>query len=154
MCDAYRERVCWSTGDGSHGVHMVYAAWGDTPLSDQFLRLAPFSDRGDGMLQMAYPPENPGRYVHPQFLLQWPTRVREHYLFTGRRAVLEELYPSVRRQIDWYAPHLDADGLLRDSSAQERNRVDAQRLPRRQLPYQRAVRRGPGGRRLAGRPRG
>ncbi len=114
VCDAYRERVCWCTGDGSHGVHMVYAAWGDTTLSDQFLRLAPFSDRGDGMLQMAYPPENPGRYVHPQFLLQWPTRVREHYLFTGRRAVLEELYPSVRRQIDWYAPHLDAGGLLRD----------------------------------------
>ena len=51
-----RERAPWSTGDGSHGVHMVYAAWGDIPLSDRFLRIFPLSDRGDGMLKTTYPP--------------------------------------------------------------------------------------------------
>jgi hypothetical protein len=114
VCDAYRERVPWSTGDGSHGIHGIYAAYGDLPLTDRFLRSFPLSDRGDGMLQMGYPPDNPWHYNIPQFLLQWSTRVREHYLHSGRRAVLEELYPSVQRQIDWYAPHRDEAGLLRD----------------------------------------
>ena len=63
---------------------------------------------------MVYPPENAQRYVVANFLFQWSMRVREHYLHTGRRWVLEELYRSVPPQIDWYEPHRDADGLLRD----------------------------------------
>ena len=114
VCDAYRERAPWSTGDGSHGVHMVYAAWGDIPLSDRFLRIFPLSDRGDGMLKTTYPPDTHPTHVITSFLAQWPTRAREHYLFTGRRWVLEELYPSVRKQIDWFAPYRDDTGLLRD----------------------------------------
>src|SRR5262249_53998889 len=79
-----------------------------------FLRSFLLSDRGEGMLQMGYPPENPTNYNIPQFLLQWSARVREHYLFTGRRAVLEELYQSVQRQIDWYQPYRNAVGLLQN----------------------------------------
>ena len=118
VCDAYRERVAWSTGDGSHGVHGVYVAYGGLPLSDRFLRFFPLSDRGDGMMQMAYPPDSPTIHFIPQFLLQWPSRVREHFLFTGRRAVVEELYDSVRRLVDWYEPYRDEEGLLRDLTAQ------------------------------------
>ncbi len=114
VCDAYRERAPWGTGDGSHGVHVVYAAWGDIPLSDRFLRLVPLSDRGDGKLSMVYPPDVPPTHCNMVFMPQWSTRVREHYLFTGRRWVLEELYPSVQRQLDWFAPYRDSSGLLRD----------------------------------------
>ncbi len=122
VCDAYRERVPWSVGDGSHGLHMVLAAHGDVPLTDRFLRGFPLSDHGDGMLQMVYPPNNPERYSTAQYMYQWGTRVREHYLHTGRRWVLDELYQSVQRQIDWYAPHRDEMGLLRDLPI--RNKID------------------------------
>ena len=122
VCDAYRERVPWPTGDGGHGLYMLFAAYGDLPLADRYLRMAPLSGRGDGMLQMVYPPNNPTRGVHPQFQLQWSSRVRDHYLFTGRRWVVEELYPSVVAQIDWFEPHRDASGLLRDLPLQ--NTID------------------------------
>ena len=112
--ESYRERSVWATGDGSHGMHVVFAAFGALPLIDRFLRMFPLSDRGDGMLKIAYPPDIPTRHIHGQFLLQWSTRVREHYLFTGRRWVLEELYRSVPPQIDWFEPHRDELGLLRD----------------------------------------
>ncbi len=112
--EGFRERAIFNTGDGSHVMHMCFAAYGDLPLTDRFMRLVPLSERGDGMLQMVYPPDNPQRYVVPNFLFQWSTRVREHYLYTGRQWVLEELYRSVPAQIDWYGPHRDADGLLRD----------------------------------------
>ncbi|MDQ3667917.1 MAG: glycoside hydrolase family 78 protein [Acidobacteriota bacterium] len=115
VCDAHRERVAWSTGDGSHGVHGIYIGYGDIPLTDHFFRSFPLSDRGNGMLRMSYPPDH--AYLPrniPQFLLQWSTRVRDQYLFTGRKRLLEELYPSVQRQIDWFEPHRDEMGLLRD----------------------------------------
>ena len=112
--EGFRERAIFNTGDGSHVMHMCFAAYGDLTLTDRFMRLVPLSNRGDGMLQMVYPPENPQRYVVANFLFQWSMRVREHYLHTGRRWVLEELYRSVPPQIDWYEPHRDADGLLRN----------------------------------------
>ncbi len=120
--EGYRERAIFNTGDGSHIMHMAFAGFGALPLTDRFLRLVPFSGRGDGMLQMVYPPENPQRYVVSSFLLQWSSRVREHYLFTGREPVLRELYRSVPPQIDWYEPHRDTMGLLRDLPLQ--NTID------------------------------
>ncbi len=112
--ESYRERSVWATGDGSAGFNVVLAAYGGLPLADRFLRMWPLSDRGDGMMKIAYPPDIATRHIHGQFLLQWSTRVREHYEFTGRRWVLEDLYPSVPRQIDWFEPYRDADGLLRE----------------------------------------
>jgi hypothetical protein len=112
VCDAHRERTQFNAGDGAHGVNVLYAAYGDLPLADRWIRLVPLSDRGDGLLQPAYPPDNP-RFMIPQGMIQWSSLVREHFLFTGRRWVLQELYPSVQRQIDWYEPHRDSQGLLR-----------------------------------------
>ncbi len=114
LCDAQRERAVWSTGDGSHGLHGIFMAYGDIPLTDHFFRSFLMSDIDSGMLRMAYPPKQEYFYNIPQFLLQWSTRVREQYLFTGRKQLLEELYPSVRKQIDWFEVHRDEMGLLRD----------------------------------------
>lgn len=114
LCDAQRERAVWSTGDGSHGLHGIFMAYGDLPLTDHFFRSFLMEDIDHGMLRMAYPPRQDYFYNIPQFLLQWSTRVREEYLFTGRRKLLAELYPSVRKQIDWFEIHRDEMGLLRD----------------------------------------
>ncbi|MDQ3667916.1 MAG: glycoside hydrolase family 78 protein [Acidobacteriota bacterium] len=114
LCDAQRERAVWSTGDGSHGLHGIFMAYGDIPLTDHFFRSFLMSDIDNGMLRMAYPPKQEYFYNIPQFLLQWSTRVREQYLFTGRKTLLAELYSSVKRQTDWFEVHRDAMGLLRD----------------------------------------
>ena len=113
VCDSYRERVPWSAGDGSHGGQFTYVAWGDLPVVDRYFRMFTLSDRGDGNLMMAFPPSFWPTHVNQHFMLQWSTRIRENYLYAGRRWVLDELYPSVRRQIDWFAPHRDrTTGLL------------------------------------------
>jgi len=114
VCDACRERAVFYLGDGGHGMHGVYVGYGDLPLTDHVLRFYPLSERGDDRLQILYPPENAWNHSIPNFYMQWSARVREHLLFTGRRTVLEELYPSVQRQIDWYEPHRDQMGVLRD----------------------------------------
>ncbi len=112
VCDSYRERVPWSCGDGSHGGQFTYVVWGDLPVVDRYFRMFTLSDRGDGNLMMAFPPSFAPTHVNAHFMLQWSTRVRENYLYAGRRWILDELYPSVRKQIDWYAPHRDQTGLL------------------------------------------
>ena len=118
VCDAYRERLPWNSGDGSHGLHGALMAYGDIDLNDRFLRQFITTDRGDGMLQMVFPRENPTNHSIAQFLLQWSTRIREHYEYTGRRALLEQAYPSVVRQNDWYEPYRGELGLLRDMPEQ------------------------------------
>ncbi len=113
VCDSYRERVPWSAGDGSHGGRFTHVAWGDLPVVDRYFRLFTLSDRGDGNLMMAFPPSFWPTHVNQHFMLQWSTRIREIYLYGGRRWVLDELYPSVRKQLDWFVPHRDrTTGLL------------------------------------------
>lgn len=114
VCDACRERAVFTVGDGGHGIHGVYVGYGDLALVDHHLRLYSLSERGTGRLQTLYPPENPWNHSIPQFYSQWSARLREHLLFTGRRELLEELYISMRQQIDWYEPHRDGMGVLRD----------------------------------------
>lgn len=114
VCDAQRERAVWSSGDGSHGLQGVWMGYGDLRLTDHFFRSFLMEDIDNGMLRMAYPPRQEYFYNIPQFLLQWSKLVREQYLYTGRNELLEDLYPSVRKQIDWFEIHRDEMGVLRE----------------------------------------
>ena len=110
----YRERVVFRLGDASAILHHVLSTWGDIELADRFLRQATLSTRGDGLIRAAYPPGSSQTHMWMPFPLQWSTKVRDHYLFTGKAWVLEELYRTVPRVMDWFEPHRDAMGLLRD----------------------------------------
>ena len=111
VCDAYRERVPWSPG-ACYSDHMAHVAYGGIPLIDRYLRAFPLSDRGDGMLQQDYPPEEPRHYNGAMVGMQWTRKVLNYFLHTGKRAVAAELYPSVKRQIDWFEPYRDERSLL------------------------------------------
>ena len=113
VCDACRERAQWMSEGGCHDL-VIFAAYGDLVVTDRLLRSIPLSDRGDGALQMVYPPNDPDRFNIAALLLEWSDKVAEHYLFTGRKTLLRELYQSVQRQIDWYEPYRDDMGLLHD----------------------------------------
>ena len=95
-------------------MHGALMAYGDIALHDRFLRQFITTDRGDGRLQMVFPRDNPTNHCHPQFLLQWSTRIREHYEYIGRRTLVDQTYPSVRRLNDWFEPYRGDMGLLRD----------------------------------------
>ena len=111
VCDAHRERVAWSPC-ACYTDHVALVTYGGVAVLDRFLRAFLLSDRGDGMLQQDYPPEEPRRYNGPTIGLQWSRKVLNYFLHTGNRAVTEELYPSIKRQIDWFEPYRDERGVL------------------------------------------
>lgn len=50
----------------------------------------------------------------PAFCLYWIMSIRDYYLFTGDRTIIAEVFPKVKRLIDWFEAHKDAFGLLTD----------------------------------------
>jgi alpha-L-rhamnosidase len=125
ICDAVRERLPW-TGDGAHGLHGIYSAFGDLAITDWFFRLISRGQLADGMLRMTYPGGEtplggrgkPGGIVFenpvtiPQFALFYGLFVGEHYEYFGKRQLIEELYPVLDRLMAWFDRHSDETGLL------------------------------------------
>lgn len=114
VCDAQRERVAWSAGDGAHGVHAIHAAYGDIAVLQHWLRSFLVTDRGDGLLKISYPPDETSQFNLPLMMAQWSARVRERLEYSSRMDDVRELYPSMRRQLDWFLPHIADDGLIRE----------------------------------------
>jgi len=126
VCDAVRERRVW-TGDGAHGLYGIYAAFGDSAISDWFFRLISRGPLPDGMLRMFYPGtdlasvgdsrvhaatavENPINI--PQFALFYALFAGEHYRYFGKLELIAEIYPALAGLAGWCERHADEDGLL------------------------------------------
>jgi alpha-L-rhamnosidase len=121
VCDAVRERLPW-TGDGAHGLHGIYAGYGDVAITDWYLRLITRGALGDGSLRIMYPcPEaavggSPGYQGAaaaanplniPQHALVYALGVAENYEYFGKRKLLEDLYPTLVGLAQWYERHSD-----------------------------------------------
>jgi hypothetical protein len=126
ICDALRERLCW-TGDGGHAIYGIFAAYGDIAVTDRYLRLIARSELADGMLRMYYPGTEPGVGERaeqmlaqasenptniPQFALFYAIFVGEHYQYFGKRQLIEEIYPTLVRLAGWCKRHTNEAGLL------------------------------------------
>lgn len=111
VCDAWRERVAHAQVYSIAAINGVYMAYGDLPVTDRKLLITPLTAYEDGILEPKFPPDAPERNIS-NGQSEWPKSVRRHYLYTGRRAVIEELYPTVARLIDWFEPHRGEFGLL------------------------------------------
>ncbi|NLF00287.1 MAG: hypothetical protein GX601_04845, partial [Anaerolineales bacterium] len=127
VCDACRERSSWG-GDGAHGEYAVWAGFGETALCDWHFRLLARGRMADGMLHDRYPCtegslggsgglmqanvyDNPGNI--PQHALVLAVLLSgDYYHYFGRRALLEELYPTLVGLAGWCERHADDTGLL------------------------------------------
>ena len=138
VCDAVRERRCW-TGDGGHGLFGIYAAFGDVAITDWYFRLIARGQLADGMLRMYYPSTDnpPGTddegspcytvgdhcllqpasvsdnpvYI-PQFALFYAFFVGDHYQYFGKRNLVSDLYPTLVNLARWCERQADETGLL------------------------------------------
>ncbi len=120
VCDARRERIVHAPGYSVDHTSAVYVGFGALPIVSRKMRLTPLNDDGTGMMGFKFCEDFVERnFVN--FFLAWSTAVRLHHLFAGCRDLLvgdpdpggpERLYASVKRQIDWYEPHRDKNGLL------------------------------------------
>ena len=108
-----------------------YAAFGDTRLIARSLRQVPQSQRSDGVTAMATPGDLAVRraITIPDWGLCWLFALGEYHRFTGDLALIDEVFPSALRLLDWFQRFVDEDGLL--NNVPEWNFVDWAQVDRR-----------------------
>jgi len=108
-----REQAQWLGDVAAVTLGGVYACFGDTELAAKFLRQSAASQRPDGLLQnITNRQAAPDARCIPDYSLWWIHGLWNHYLYTGDRALLEQLWPIARGIVDRFAEFLDEDGLI------------------------------------------
>jgi alpha-L-rhamnosidase len=123
-----------------------YAAFGDTRLVAQALRVAAQTQRSDGMVPMATPGDLAARHglAIPDWGLYWVLSLGRYVEYTGDLVPAVEVFPAVLRLLDWFGRFVDGDGLL--NGLPEWNFIDWAGVDRRgectamNALYQRALR--------------
>ncbi len=101
-------------GDAYVEVLVNFAAFGDAALTAKLLRQVQQSQRADGMTQTATPSDTAAESAAAicDYALYWLMTIREYVRYTGDKAIVTELYPSVERVLAWFDRFVDDDGLL------------------------------------------
>ena len=107
----WRERAQW-WADARIQSRVAYHAFDDTKLLAQGLRQIASSQDASGAVSGMYP-SGEDKPV-PDFSLFWVFSLLDYYAFSDDAGLLRDVYPTVRRLLDWFAKYLDADGLLKD----------------------------------------
>jgi alpha-L-rhamnosidase len=111
-----REQRQW-LGDATVEFLVGQAAFGPdvNALNRQFLRHCAESQRSDGLTQMFAPGDHrTNGLLIPDWTLQWIMNAERHYLYTAELEVIEAIFPAIERALQWFAQHLDANGLVAD----------------------------------------
>lgn len=119
MHDAYvdcpsREQRQWM--DAYVDARINYAAFGDSALAARLIRQIAESQRPEGLTMMAAPGDFAlaGFTNIPDFCLYWVLMIGDHLLHGGDGQILDDVYPSVARALQWFERHLNDDDLLTD----------------------------------------
>ncbi len=102
-----REQRQW-IGDAYVEVMANFALFGDTALVKKLIRQVAQSQRGDGLTEMATPGDS---HVHgliiPDYCFYWMSILYQHYQYTGDRALVVEVMPSVIKALNWFLLYVD-----------------------------------------------
>jgi len=100
--------LCWA--DVRLTARAAYYAFGDTALPALALRQAAETQTDDGALRGIAPPS----FGEPpaDLMLLWVLSVLEYYAFSDDLDLVRDLYPSVRRLMEWFGRHVGGDCLL------------------------------------------
>lgn len=107
----WRERAQW-WGDARIESRVAYYAFGDTELLAQGLRQIAHSQKPDGSVMAMYPAGE--ERMLPDYSLIWVFSLLDYYAFSDDAELIEEVYPNVRRLMEWFRGFEDQDGLLSD----------------------------------------
>ncbi len=85
------------------------------PLNRHFLLSAAESQRMDGLLEMFAPGDHRRfGWLIPDFTLQWIFNVADHYEYSGDRALLREVFPTLLKGLAWFEALQGEDGRIAD----------------------------------------
>ena len=110
MDTAYWEQLQY-TGDARLEMLLSYDVAGDPRLAVQALDAFDWSRDAGGMIQAAWPARS-GNLI-PPFGLLWIGALHDYWMRQPDTAVLTRTLPGVRAVLDWYAPYLRDNGVLR-----------------------------------------
>lgn len=103
------QEALWG-GDARVAALVNYYVFGDPQLAARCLRLIGQSQQADGSVLGVYPTDR--ALIVPDFALLWVSSLWEYYLHVGDAALLKQLYPKVRRLLQWFESWVSPDGLL------------------------------------------
>ncbi|MBI5651195.1 MAG: family 78 glycoside hydrolase catalytic domain [Chloroflexi bacterium] len=109
-----REQRQWM--DAYLDTRINYAAFGDAQLAARMMRQIALSQRPEGLTMMAAPGDFSvlGFTNIPDFCLYWIMTIGDYIQFTGETKIVDELYSSVVKAIQWFERQLNAENLLTD----------------------------------------
>ena len=109
-----REQRQWM--DAYLDARINYAAFGDAQLAARMMRQIALSQRPEGLTMMAAPGDFSilGFTNIPDFCLYWIMTIGDYIQFTGDTKIVDELYPSVVKAMQWFERQLNAEHLLTD----------------------------------------
>ena len=109
-----REQRQWM--DAYLDARINYAAFGDAQLAARMIRQIAMSQRPEGLTMMAAPGDFSilGFTNIPDFCLYWIMTIGDYIQFTGDTKIVDELYPSVVKAMQWFERQLNAEHLLTD----------------------------------------
>ena len=110
MDSAYWEQLQY-VGDTRLDNLIVYGVSGDPRLPEQAIDAFGQGTRADGMIQSAYPSYSDN--VIPTFGLLWIGMMHDHWMNVPDQAVITRNLPGARKILDWYAPYVAPNGLLK-----------------------------------------
>ncbi len=108
--DAYWEQLQY-IADTRLQMLISYEVAGDPRLSVQALDAFDQSRVVEGIPQSAYP--STSRNLIPPFALLWINALHDYWMYEPDTAILKRTLPGARSVLDWYAPYLREDGILR-----------------------------------------
>lgn len=109
-----REQRQWM--DAYLDARINYAAFGDTQLAARLIRLIALSQRSEGLTMMAAPGDfSAASFTNiPDFSLYWIMAIGDYLQFAGDTRIVDEVYPSVVKALQWFERYLNEEDLLTD----------------------------------------
>jgi hypothetical protein len=109
-----REQRQWM--DAYLDARINYAAFGDTQLPARLIRQIALSQRPEGLTMMAAPGDfSIASFTNiPDFCLYWIMTIGDYLQFVGDTRIVDEVYASVVKAIQWFERQLNDEDLLTD----------------------------------------
>lgn len=107
----WRERAQW-WGDARIEARAAYYAFNDTQLLAQGLRQLARSQTREGWIAGMYPAGE--EKLLPDYSLLWIFSLLDYYAFSDDVTLLKDLYPNVKRLLEWFKQFEGEFGLLTD----------------------------------------
>ena len=109
----FREQGQWLGDVSAVTLGAIYACFGDTMLTEKFLKQSGANQMPTGLLtNMTNTTSFDWQNIIPDYSLWWVMAVWNHYMYTGKEEILHDNYVTIIKIIDAFTPYIDEFGMI------------------------------------------